>query len=139
MTAVDRLTYRVTAHSVDRHHSIAQTKEAEIGLDTDLAGQAELFNPVELLLAAMAACMLKGIARVASMLEFALRGARIELSAIRQNSPPRITRIDYVLTIDSDEPDHRLELLHKNIRKYGTISNTLAGSTVVEGHIARQA
>ena len=65
MPAQKSLEYSVTAHRVDAHGSIARCNGAEIVLDTDLAGRADAFNPAELLLTALAACMLKGIERVA--------------------------------------------------------------------------
>jgi len=37
----------------------------------------------------------------------------------------------------SAEGDRRLELLHTNIRKYGTISNTVTKATKLEGTIRR--
>jgi len=40
--------------------------------------------------------------------------------------------------VDTDETDQRLELLHKNLRKYGTITNTLAGATELVGTIRRK-
>ncbi|MDP3068306.1 MAG: hypothetical protein Q8M72_06500, partial [Methylocystis sp.] len=46
--------------------------------------------------------------------------------AVRQDAPPLIERVDYELIVDTDEDDARLELLHRNVRKYGTISNTVA-------------
>ena len=33
--------------------------------------------------------------------------------------------VDYGFVVDTDENDLRLEQLHTNVRKYGTISNTL--------------
>ena len=57
------LEYRVTAKRKDAHGSLAQCKEAEIVLDTDVNGRADAFNPAELFLAAVAACMIKGIER----------------------------------------------------------------------------
>jgi uncharacterized OsmC-like protein len=65
------LTYDVTARRVDSHGSLAKTKDAEIALDTDLAGRRDAFNPAELLLAAVAACMIKGIERVTPMIQLA--------------------------------------------------------------------
>lgn len=56
--------YRVHARRIDAHGSLAIAKEAEVTLDTDLAGRRDAMNPVELLLAALAACMLKGIERM---------------------------------------------------------------------------
>jgi hypothetical protein len=36
-----------------------------------------------------------------------------------------------------DENDRRLELLHTNVRKFGTISNTVAAATNLAGRIVR--
>jgi uncharacterized OsmC-like protein len=69
------LEYRVTARRQDAHGSLATCKGASITLDTDLGGREDAFNPAELLLAALAACMLKGIERVTPMLRFQLRPA----------------------------------------------------------------
>jgi uncharacterized OsmC-like protein len=131
------LEYHVSAHRLDAHGSLVAAKEASLVADTDLAGRKDAFNPAELLLAALAACILKGAERVLPMLEFKLRGLSVELHAVRQDSPPKLISIDYVITVDTDETDHRLELLHKNIRKYGTISNTLASAVPIEGQIVR--
>lgn len=133
------LEYKVQAHRVDAHGALATTKAAQIELDTDLGGRMDAFNPVELLLAAVAACMIKGIERVSPMLDFQLTGVRVELHSVRQDSPPKIISIDYVLTVETGESDQRLELLHKNVRKYGTISNTVAAATALNGVIRRQA
>lgn len=131
-------TYRVSAHRVDSHGSLALAKEAEVALDTDLAGRQDAMNPVELLLSALAACMLKGIERVTPMLAFQIDGADVALEAIRQDAPPKVTLIRYQITIDSAESDQRLSLLHRNILKYGTISNTLAGAVPLEGTLRRK-
>jgi hypothetical protein len=68
-----KLEYKVTAQRVDARGSLARTKDAEIVLDTAMAGRADAFNPAELFLAAIAACMIKGIERVTPMLKFASR------------------------------------------------------------------
>ncbi len=133
------LEYRVAAHRVDANGSLAKTKAAQILLDTAMAGRADAFNPAELFLASLAACMIKGIERVTPMLNFELRGVEINLHAVRQDAPPKIISVDYELIIDTDEDDHRLELLHMNVRKFGTISNTVAEATKLEGVIRRKA
>ena len=132
------LEYRVGARRIDSHGSLASTKEAEIVLDTDVNGRPDAFNPAELFLAAIAACMIKGIERVTPMLKFDLRGVEVMLHGIRQDSPPKMVTVDYELIIDTDETDQRLELLHTNVRKYGTISNTVADATKLEGIIRRR-
>lgn len=133
------LEYKVEAHRVNAHGAVATSKAAQIELDTDPAGRVDAFNPAELLLASVAACMIKGIERVAPMLHFEFDGASIEIMGVRQDSPPKMISIDYVLTVETHETDQRLELLHKNIRKYGTISNTVAAATELNGIIRRQA
>ncbi len=133
------LEYRVTARRIDSHGSTASCKEAELVLDTDVAGRHDAFNPAELLLAAVAACMIKGIERVTPLLNFTLRGVEVSLHAVRQDAPPKIVSIDYELVVDTDEDDRRLELLHTNVRKFGTISNTIAVATELRGRIRRQA
>lgn len=132
------LEYHVSAHRLDAHGSLVAAKEASLVADTDLAGRKDAFNPAELLLAALSACIIKGAERVLPVLDFRLRGLEVRLHAVRQDSPPKIVSIDYVITVDTDETDHRLELLHTNIRKYGTISNTLALAVPIEGRIVRK-
>ena len=132
------LEYRIEARRVDSHGATATTKAAEILLDTDLKGRPDAFNPAELLLAAVAACMIKGIERVTPMLEFELTAVEVKLHGFRQDSPPKMTLIEYDLIIDTQESDQRLDLLHKNVRKYGTISNTVAEATRLEGTIRRK-
>ena len=132
------LDYHVTAHRIDGHGSEALAKQARIVLDTDMAGREDAFNPAEMLLASLAACMLKGAERVAPMLEFNLQGMSIKLHGVRQDSPPKMVRIDYEIIVETDESDQRLDLLHRNLRKYGTISNTLAEATELVGSIRRK-
>lgn len=131
------LEYHVEARRTDGHGSVATTKEAQIVLDTDLSGRLDAFNPAELLLASVAACMIKGIERVTPMLQFDLRGVKITLHGVRQDSPPKMVSIHYELIVDTDETDQRLALLHRNVRKYGTISNTVAEALILEGNITR--
>ncbi|MDO8323349.1 MAG: OsmC family protein [Phenylobacterium sp.] len=132
------LEYRVEARRVDAHGGLATTKEAQILLDTDVKGRPDAFNPAELFLASIAACMIKGVERVTPLLAFELRGVEVRLHGERQDSPPKMVSIDYELIVDTDESDHRLELLHTNVRKYGTISNTVATALPLTGRIVRK-
>jgi uncharacterized OsmC-like protein len=127
----------VTARRVDAHGSLARCKDAEITLDTDLAGRLDAFNPAELLLAALSACMIKGIERVTPILKFRLRGVEVHVHGVRQDVPPRLESIDYAIIVDTDEDDRRLDLLHDNVRRYGTVFNTVAPGTVLSGTMRR--
>jgi len=132
------LDYSVSARRIDSHGAQAMTKHARIVLDTDMAGREDAFNPAEMLLASLAACMLKGTERVIPMLKFDLRGIEVALHGVRQDSPPKMIRIDYEIVVETDESDQRVELLHKNLQKYGTIYNTLAAATELGGTIRRK-
>lgn len=131
--------YTMSATRLDSHGTRMTCKSAELLADTDPAGRTDAFNPAELLLAAVAACMMKGIERVTPMLGFSLRGVTIQVSGERQDAPPRITRIKYEILVDTDETEHRLDLLHQNVRKYGTISNTIALAVPLSGTLGRAA
>jgi uncharacterized OsmC-like protein len=133
------LEYAVTAVRIDAHGSLARCKEATIGLDTDISGRRDAFNPAELLLAAVAGCMLKSIERAIPLLKFSLRGVSVRVQGVRQDSPPKILSVTYEVVLDTDESDRRLELLHTNVRKFGTIYNTVAASTELKGSIRRDA
>ena len=98
-------------------------------------GGDELPGPADLLAAALAACILKNVERFSRMLRFSYRRATIHVAVEREEPPPRIVRARYTLRVETDEPDARLELLHRNIRKFGTITNTLAAATDLEGEI----
>jgi uncharacterized OsmC-like protein len=131
------LEYAVQARRIDAHGSEATAKGATITLDTDVKGRVDAFNPAELLLAAVGACMIKGVERVSPLLKFDIRGVEVKLRGIRQDSPPKLVSIDYDLIVDTPESDHRLELLHTNVRKYGTVFNTLSGATALNGRVVR--
>jgi uncharacterized OsmC-like protein len=132
-----KMQFDVTARRVDAHGSVAICKSASIPLDTDLAGNVNAFNPAELLLAALAACMIKGIERVIPILKFELRGVEVQMEGVRQDTPPRMEQISYEIIVDTDETDHRLDLLHDNVKKFGTVFNTVAPGTELSGVLMR--
>jgi uncharacterized OsmC-like protein len=132
-----KLTFRVHARRIDAHGSEARCKDAVLVLDTDLAGRRDACNPAELLLTAVAACMLKGIERLIPILKFDLQGVEVRIRGVRQDVPPRLESIDYEVVVETVESDHRLELLHDNIRKYGTVFNTVAPGTTLRGTLRR--
>jgi uncharacterized OsmC-like protein len=94
-------------------------------------------NPVELLLSALAAYMLKGIERVTPLLRFEIDGAEARLEAVREEAPPKLKLIRCEIVVDSPETGQRMDILHRNVLKYGTISNTLAAAVPLKGTLRR--
>ena len=139
MSANDtKMRFHVETRRLDAHGSLARCKSAEVSLDTDLAGNPYAFNPAELLLAAVSACIIKGIERVTPMLNFSLHGVEVRVDGVRQDVPPKLESITYEIIVDSDESDRRLERLHDNVRKYGTVFNTVAPGTQLSGVLRRR-
>lgn len=137
MSTTQKIVFAVSARRLGAHGSEATCKGASLTLDTDLAGRPDAFNPAELLLAALSACMIKGIERVTPILKFRLRDVEIRIEGVRQDAPPRMEQIRYAILVDTDEDDRRLELLHENVRKYGTVFNTVAPGTDLGGTMER--
>jgi len=98
-------------------------------------GEEKLPGPADLMAAALAACILKNVERFSKILRFDYRRATIDVAVEREEPPPRIARARYRLQVETDESDARLELLHRNIRKFGTITNTIAAAADLQGEI----
>jgi uncharacterized OsmC-like protein len=109
------------------------TLAAKIAFDGSRTTGDEVPGPAHLLATALAACLLKNVERFSHLLPFRYTGASVDVELEREDSPPRIVRASYRLVVETDEPASRCSLLHNNIRKFGTISNTLALACELEG------
>ncbi len=142
MDTKNKMSFDVRSKWISHQESISfcetTGKNASLKLDTNLQGTADAFNPAELLLAAISACMIKGIERVAPILNFSFSGVEVKLHGIRQDVPPKMESIEYEIVVETDEDQHRLDLLHKNIQQYGTVFNTVTSGTNLTGTIRRK-
>lgn len=114
---------------------LRRAKQAQLYFDSSPGQSEHLMNPAELLFSAFAACLLKNVERFAERLHFSYQRAAIHVHGVREEPPPRLTRIVYELTLWTDEPEERIHRLDRNVRNYGTIFNTLANSCEVTGEI----
>lgn len=129
--------YEMSAHAqAGATRASARSKAAEIEFDAGPTPDPDMPGPADLLAIAFGACVLKNVSRFSEMLKFHYEDAAIRVTAEREEaSPPRIARVQYTLEITTDEPERRVDLLHRNIRRFGTIYNTLAASCAVDGQI----
>lgn len=74
---------------------------------------------------------------MAPTLKFRLRGVEVKVHGVRRDVPPGMESISYEIFVDTDETDQRLELLHLNVRRYGTVFNTVAPGTALFGTLAQ--
>ena len=127
--------YRVEARVTGPGVATGRAKGRTIEFDTSRSGSDELPGPAELLILAFAACLLKNVERFSHLLSFDYDGASVAIVAERQEAPPRFTTIRYELRVATAESEHRVELLHRNLRRFGTVYNTLAATCDVDGTI----
>ncbi len=127
--------YRAVARVNQRGTATGLVRGSHIDFDVSRERGDELPGPAELLALSLGACILKNVERFSHLLSFTYEGAEVTVEAERQDDPPRFTRITYELRVRTDEGPHRVELLHKNVRRFGTVYNTLAASCEVEGSI----
>jgi uncharacterized OsmC-like protein len=100
------------------------------------AGRLDVLpGPADLLCAALSACILKNVERLSHLLPFCYESASVHVTAEREEPPPRIVRMHYILHVVTNEPPARVELLHRNIRRFGTITNTLGAACELSGDI----
>jgi uncharacterized OsmC-like protein len=128
-------TYRVHGVSRPGGHGKIRCNTTDVKVDTGSISDGFRPGPAELLCASLAACLLKNIERYSELLPFEYQAAAVEVEAERQDTPPKMTHMHYRIEIITDEPQSRVELLHRNIRKYGTITNTLGAACELTGEI----
>ncbi len=128
--------YQINAKSKPGGYGLARSGEKlAIAIDTAAEGDAIVANPAELFLTAFAACILKNVERYSLKLKIPYAKAEIMVLGVRSDVPPVMVRVDYELTVYSDAPARKIELLHRNIQKFGTIYNTVSASCEVNGKI----
>ena len=96
-------------------------------------------GPAELLAGAFAACLVKNVARAGHLLEFSYADVTATVVARRQDSPPKFVEISYSVDLATEESQRRIDLLHANLRKFGTVYNTLAAVCDVHGTVTGHA
>jgi uncharacterized OsmC-like protein len=131
----EMMTFKLSASRNDPTGSTVTAKSTELTIDTSSAGRPDALNPVELLLAALSACFIKGIERVAPTLGIEYDSVVVELTAHRPVDEARINDINYVVTIGTDVGETKIALLHKNLLKFGTIFNTVKLGTNLSGSV----
>ena len=127
--------YQVTAQTVSHGVSEARCADETIRFDSSAKPASALPGPAALRSAPLAACGFNKVERFAGKLAVRNNSASINHHTKRQQTPPRFSEIRYTLDLITDEPPDRVDLLHRNIVKQGTVFNTLAASCDVSGTV----
>jgi uncharacterized OsmC-like protein len=131
------LSYDVTLVSASTDATLVAVDDVEVVVDTSAEGRPDAPNAAELLLMAVATCMSKGVRRAAASNRFEVGRVEIRVHGERQDRPPKMQRIAYEILVEVEGPDHRLDLLHRNVLKFGTVTNTVAPGVELSGTLRR--
>lgn len=129
--------YKVKSNFLKKGLSRFDLGEESIQVDVSKDRDLSMPGPAELLLTAFSSCILKNIERMSELLKFQYKYVHVESSALRQDSPPKFIEINYQIFLNTEESDHRIELLHKNIKQFGTVYNSISEQTKISGEIIR--
>lgn len=128
--------YQVRAHTIGGGRAEVAAGTEMISFDASWASEPSgLPGPAELLASAFAACLLKNLERSGQLLPFRYERAEVDVAARRQDAPPKFVEITWELRLVTEEPSQRVELLHRNLRQFGTVYNTLSAACAIEGRI----
>ena len=131
------LEYQITATVQQGGQAQAIANHSELAFDATSGRDDKLPNPAELLLTSLAACILKNVQRYSEMLNIPYRKAQVTVRGTRTDNPPIMSEINYKLEIDTDADERQIATLHKNILKFGTITNTLNKACKLSGTISK--
>lgn len=129
------MNYQIKASSISNKDAVIHIKESNINFGTTSKTAEVLPNPAELFLGSFAACLLKNVERFSIMMKFTYSKTTLEVNATRLENLPRMDNIFYDLKIYSNDKKLNIDLLKKNIEKFGTIYNTIKLSCAISGTI----
>lgn len=129
--------YSIKASSSSKNNATISIKQSKITFGISPESADLLANPAELFLGSFSACILKNVERFSELMHFNYASAEIEVSATRLEKPPRMDDVNYKLIIYSNDPNLNIDLLKKNIEKFGTIYNTVSSSSNIRGEIKK--
>jgi len=127
--------YFVKAISSSKDKASIKIKESEIAFGITSESADNLPNPAELFLGSFSACILKNVERFSILMNFEYSHAELLVRATRLEKPARMDKLNYELIIYSQDINLNINLLKKNIEKFGTIFNTVKSSCTILGEI----
>ena len=113
-------------------------KQSKIDFGTTQKTGETLPIPAELFLGAFASCIVKNVERLSEMMKFTYIKTSLTVKAIRLESPPRMEHLSYELIVYCQDEKWNIDLLKKNIEKFGSIYNRVKQPCSISGKITKQ-
>ncbi len=111
---------------IDEAHARSTVRDFSLTLGARRADAQAGVNPVETLLSAVGDCLLTALDFVAQLSRVPIAAATVEVEGERQDKPPTLRQIRYVLRIASEATDERLERVEELARANSTVFQTLS-------------
>lgn len=131
------MTYKVESVFIEKGLSSFTLGMESIRVDVSKNRDESMPGPGELLLTAFSSCILKNVERFSEILKFDYEKVNIQVEAQRRDSPPKFIDISYKIFLKTKENEHRIDILHKNLKKFGTVYNSLSEETNISGEIIK--
>ncbi len=128
----------IIAESIEGKEGGISIKQSKIDFGTTPKTAETLPNPAEHFLGAFASCVLKNVERFSDLMKFHYDKSHLFVKATRLENPPRMEHLFYELIVYSKDEQLNIDLLKKNIEKFGTIYNTVKQSCSISGKITKQ-
>ena len=130
--------YSIRSESIAGNKGNISIKQSKIDFGTTQKTGETLPNSAELFLGTFASCIFKNVERFSEMMKFSYLKTSLAVKATRLESPPRMEHLSYKLIVYSQDKKWNIDLLKKNIEKFGTIYNTVKQPCSISGKITKQ-
>ncbi len=127
--------YAVSLRRESELHAVAEAHGHTLRLGVHRGDPEAGFNAAETLMAAFGACLMTNINSLAEKMRLQIDDARIEIRAGGSLRRTALIALEYELVLTSPEPEEKLEKLHQQAVKWGTVANTLSHGITPRGTI----
>jgi uncharacterized OsmC-like protein len=125
--------YEITARRANGHSGEARARSVVIQLDTAREGRADALSAAELLLASVGAAVLTETEQAATAMSFPIASASVQVRGVHRSDASQAQTVGYVLTVGTDEPEHRLMQLHERVWRAVNLVPLGAGAQLTGG------
>jgi len=126
------------SRQADGMRTVSTVRDFSLTLGSHRGDSAAGFNAVETLLSAVGACLTTSLGMVAEMSRVKLGEIEVDVSGVRQDKPPTLTQVHYVVAVRGEASDERLARLLALAERNSTVVSTLRLAIPVTGEIVRR-
>lgn len=131
-------TYSVHLHREENSpQSTVHVRDFSLKLGTTSGDTSTGFNPVEILLSALAGCITSSFLLVAKNSHVPVGAVSVDVSGIRQRMPPQLISASYVISVQSSAKDEKIDRLLSIAERNSTVLSTLRKAIPVKSSWTR--